>query len=555
MTVAAQDLVETPDPHGAFPRLTREQLDALCPAGERRPVRPGDVLYAQGECSPGWYVVLSGKVAIQHREGDETRTVRVHGPGRFLGELGLLEGQPSFFTAVAAEPGEVLVAGVGELKRLVTGDPVLGDLILRAYLVRRALIIGSGDGLRIVGSCYSPDTRRLLEFVARNRLPYRLDDLDQDRGAEALLRRLGVTVDQTPVVVLPGAGVLRNPSNAELARAVGLRHQEPRAGVRDMLVVGAGPGGLAAVVYAASEGLATSAFDAVAAGGQASTTSRIENYLGFPSGISGAELAERSVIQAAKFGVLVDVPGEARTLAPRGGLYAVGFDDGTEVVTRTVIIATGARYRRLPIPRLEHLEGTCVYYAATPEEARQCGADPVAVVGGGNSAGQAAVFLAGTSPVVHLVVRGGDLGANMSRYLVDQVRRHPRVRVHLHTEVREIAEDGKAMSGVEVEDNRTHERTRLAARALFVFIGAAPHTRWLSGHIALDADGFVLTGADAGAFQAAGISRAPLPLETSSPGVFAVGDVRHGSVKRVASAVGEGAMAVRLVHEHLAQAR
>lgn len=553
MTVAAQDLVETPDPHGAFPRLTREQLETLSAAGERRAVQPGEVLYAQGECSSDWYVVLSGKVAIQHTEGDEARTVRVHGPRRFLGELGLLEGQPSFFTAVAAEPGEVLVVPIDELKRLVTGDPVLGDLILRAYLVRRALIIGSGDGLRIVGSCYSPDTRRLLEFVARNRLPYRLDDLDQDRGAEALLRRLGVPVDQTPVVVLPGAGVLRNPSNAELARAVGLRHQEPRAGVRDMLVVGAGPGGLAAVVYAASEGLATSAFDAVAAGGQAGTTSRIENYLGFPSGISGAELAERSVIQAAKFGVRVDVPGEARTLEPRGGLYAVGFDDGTEVVTRTVIIATGARYRRLPIPRLEHLEGTCVYYAATPEEARQCRADPVAVVGGGNSAGQAAVFLAGTSPVVHLLVRGGDLGANMSRYLVDQVQRHPRVRVHLHTEVREIAEDGKAMSGVEVEDNRTHERTRLAARALFVFIGAAPHTRWLSGHIALDADGFVLTGSDAGAFQTAGISRAPLPLETSSPGVFAVGDVRRGSVKRVASAVGEGAMAVRLVHEHLAQ--
>jgi thioredoxin reductase (NADPH) len=553
MTLSAEDLVETPDPHGAFPRLTREQLDALSAGGERRPVRPGEVLYAPGERASSWYVVLSGKVAIEHREGDETRTVRVHGPGRFLGELGLLEGQPSFFGAVAAEPGEVLVVPIDDLKRLVLGDPILGDLILRAYLIRRALIIGSGDGLRIVGSCYSPDTRRLLEFVARNRLPYRLDDLDQDRGAEALLRRLGVPVDQTPVVVLPGAGLLRNPGNAELARAVGLRHEEPGVGVRDMLVVGAGPGGLAAVVYAASEGLVTSAFDAVAAGGQAGTTSRIENYLGFPSGISGAELAERSVLQAAKFGVRVAVPGEARTLAPRGGLYAVGFDDGTEIVTRTVIIATGARYRRLPIPRLEHHEGTCVYYAATPQEARQCLADPVAVVGGGNSAGQAAVFLAETSPVVHLLVRGGDLGADMSRYLVDQIRRHPRIRVHLHTEVREIVDDGKTMSGVEIQDNRTRERDRLAARALFVFIGAAPHTRWLSGHIALDEDGFVLTGTDAGAFRAAGVSRVPLPLETSSPGVFAVGDVRHGSVKRVASAVGEGAMAVRLVHERLAQ--
>ncbi|SEF24560.1 thioredoxin reductase (NADPH) [Amycolatopsis pretoriensis] len=547
MTVAAQDLVETPDPHGAFPRLTREQLETLSAAGKRRPVRPGDVLYAQGERTTDWYVVLSGKVAIQHREGDETRTVRVHGPARFLGELGLLEGQLSFFTAVAAEPGEVLVVGVDELKRLVLGDPVLGDVILHAYFVRRTVVIGSGDGLRIVGSCYSPDTRRLLEFVARNRLPYRLADLDKDRGAEALLRRLGVTVEETPVVVLPGAGVLRNPSTTELACAMGLRHEESPVGVRDLLVVGAGPGGLAAAVYAASEGLATSAFDAVAAGGQAGTTSRIENYLGFPSGISGAELAERSVIQADKFGVRVAVPGQARTLTPQGGLYAVGFVDGTEIVTRTVIIATGARYRRLPLPRLEHLEGTCLYYAATPQEARQCQADPVAVVGGGNSAGQAAVFLAQGSPVVHLLVRGGDLGADMSRYLVDQVQRHPRIRVHLHTEVREVVEDGKTMSGVQVEDNRTGERRRLAARALFVFIGAAPHTRWLSGHIALDEDGFVLTGADAGG------SNTPLPLETSSPGVFAVGDVRHGSVKRVASAAGEGAMAVRLVHERLAQ--
>ncbi|MGW3965849.1 FAD-dependent oxidoreductase [Amycolatopsis sp. NPDC005003] len=549
MTVAAQELVETPDPHGAFPRLTLEQLEKLSAAGERRPLRPGEVLYAQGERTTDWFVVLSGKVAIQHREGGETRTVRVHGPGRFLGELGLLEGQPSFFTAVAAEPGEVLVVGVGELKRLVLGDPVLGDLILHAYFVRRTVVIGSGDGLRIVGSCYSPDTRRLLEFVARNRLPYRLEDLDKDRGAEALLRRLGVTVEETPVVVLPGAGVLRNPSNTELACAMGLRHEESPEGVRDLLVVGAGPGGLAAVVYAASEGLVTSAFDAVAAGGQAGTTSRIENYLGFPSGISGAELAERSVIQADKFGVRIAVPGQARTLTPRGGLYAVGFDDGTEIITRTVIIATGARYRRLPLPRLEHLEGTCLYYAATPQEARQCRADPVAVVGGGNSAGQAAVFLAQTSPVVHLLVRGGDLGADMSRYLVDQVERHPRVQVHLYTEVRDVVEDGKTMSGVQVEDNRTGERHRLNARALFVFIGAAPHTRWLSGHVALDEDGFVLTGADAGA----GTARTPLPLETSSPGVFAVGDVRHGSVKRVASAAGEGAMAVRLVHERLAQ--
>lgn len=547
-------LTETPDPHGAFPRLTDEQIATLGAGGERRPVQAGEVLYAQGARTSEFFVILSGKIAIVEGTGDEAKVVRVHGPRRFLGELGLLEGQPAFVGAVAAEPGEVLAIPVSELRRLVLGDPVLGDLILRAYLVRRALLIESGDGLRIVGSCYSPDTRRLLEFAARNRLPYRLVDVERDKQAEALLERFGVGVADTPVVVLNGAEVLRNPSNADLARRIGLRLPEPERGVRDLLVVGAGPGGLAVAVYGASDGLRLSVFDALAPGGRAGTTSRIENYLGFPQGVSGAELAERSVIQAGKFGVRVAVPAEARTLEPRGGLYAVGFDDGAVIVSRTVVIATGAHYRRLGVPGIERFEGTSVYYAATLHEARRCLAIPVAVVGGGNSAGQAAVFLAEASPAVYLMIRGGDLGADMSRYLVDQVERHPRITVLDHTEVRGLIGHDKLESLV-VEDNRTHERRVLDARALFVFIGASPHTAWLSGKIALDEDGFVLTGADAEGYRHAdvwrGVQRPPLVLETSRPGVFAVGDVRHGSVKRMASAVGEGAMAVRFVHEHL----
>ncbi|GLY38277.1 thioredoxin reductase [Amycolatopsis sp. NBRC 101858] len=547
---------ETPDPGGAFPRLTDEQIRTLEEGGERRPVQAGEVLYAQGGQPSEFFVILSGKVAVTEGTGADAKVVRVHGPRRFLGELGLLEGQPAFVGAVTAEPGEVLALPVSAVRRLVLGDPVLGDLILRAYLVRRTLLIGSGNGLRIVGSCYSPDTRRLLEFVARNRLPYRLVDADKDRQAEALLERFGVAVADTPVVVLNGTEVLRNPSTAELAGKIGLRPPEPEHDVRDLLVVGAGPGGLAAVVYGASDGLRLSAFDSLAAGGQAGTTSRIENYLGFPPGISGAELAERSVIQATKFGAQVAVPAEACTLEPRDDRYAVGFDDGIEIVSRTVVIATGARYRRLVVPGIETFEATSIYYAATLHEARRCLATPVAVVGGGNSAGQAAVFLAEGSPVVHLLVRGGDLAANMSRYLVEQVEQHPRITVLCHTEVRELAGADK-LESLAVENNRTGERRVLDARALFVFIGASPHTAWLSGLVALDEDGFVLTGADADGFRDAdvwrGVHRAPLVLETSRPGVFAVGDVRHGSVKRVASAVGEGAMAVRFVHEHLSQ--
>jgi thioredoxin reductase (NADPH) len=539
-------LPETPDVQGGFPRLSEEQIGRLAAQGTRRPTRTGEILYREGQECPDFFVVLDGKVAaIEDYDGDP-KVVYVHGPGRFLGELGLLTGQRAYLTNVVSQAGEVLVVPVSRLRELVVQDPVLGDLILRAYLIRRAFLIETGSGFRLIGSRYSPGTRRLREFAARNRLPCHWIDLEEDKSAEALLRRLGISAEETPVVLLGGTNVLRNPSNAELARAIGLPVGVSRETLCDLVVVGAGPAGLAASVYGASEGLTTITLDAIATGGQAATSSRIENYLGFPAGISGAELAERAVIQANKFGAHFSVPAEASSLYERDGAHAIGLADGTSVLARTAIIATGARYCRLDVPRLEEFEGSTVFYAATLSEALVCQNDPVVVVGGGNSAGQAALFLAGHAAEVRLLVRHGDLCKDMSRYLVDQVERHPRVEVMLHTEIRELIGHDGVLEAVVAEDNLTGERKKLDAKALFVFIGAAPHTQWLADTLALDERGFILTGPAAGAAQ----DCAPNLLETSRPGIFAVGDVRSGSIKRVASAVGEGSMAVRLVFEH-----
>ncbi|MFD5421227.1 FAD-dependent oxidoreductase [Streptomyces sp. NPDC127069] len=545
---------ETPDRYGAFPRLTPEQLQDLTAHGERRRAAEGEVLYREGEPFREFLAILSGTVEIFHDHGGpEERTVAVHGPGRFLGELGLLEGQAAFDTAVMRQTGEILVVPVERQRELVDRDPVLGDLILRAYLGRRYLLIGLGAGFRILGSCYSPDTLRLREFAARNRLPHRWVDLEKDKEADALLRRFSIRPEETPVVLWKGQRVLRNPSNAELARLIGLPAPSPAAARCDVMVVGAGPAGLAASVYGASDGLTTVTVDAVASGGQAATSSRIENYLGFPSGISGGELIERAVLQAHKFGARLMVPAQVTGLAPQDDEYVVTFADGSRARAGAVVLASGVWYRRLEVPDIDRLEGISVYYAATVHEASLCRADPVAVVGGGNSAGQASLFLANHASRVHLLVRGGDLNADMSRYLVEQVERHPQIEVLLHTEVRGVSGDEKLESLV-VEDNASGERRELRAAALFVFIGARPRTDWLEGVLALDEKGFVLTGADAQAAADASrwdsLGRGPLLLETTLPGVFAAGDVRSGSVKRVASAAGEGAMAIRFVHEH-----
>ena len=545
---------ETPDLYGAFPRLSQGQIDALTAYGQRRRTETGEVLFREGDPSCDFFVILAGEVVIVEGYGSDERVISVHGPGRFLGELNLLTGQAVFVTAVVRQPGEVLIVPMERLHEVLARDSALADLILRAYLLRRFLLIELGTGFRIVGSRFSADTRRLREFAARNRLPHRFIDLEEDKVAEALLRQLGVNPEETPVVIWRTDRVLRNPSNGELAQLLGLRRPALSVEVADLIIVGAGPAGLAAAVYAASEGLATVVLDAVATGGQTATSPRIENYLGFPAGISGAELAERAVVQAEKFGAQIVVPAEATALETGDGYHTVRMDDGTSIAAVAVLIATGARYRKLVVPRLEKLEGVSVYYAATSIEARVCVGGPVIVVGGGNSAGQAALFLAGHAERVTLVIRS-DFGKDMSRYLVDQLERHPDVEVLDHTEVRELIGDD-VLQGVVVENNQTGARRTLNARALFVFIGAKPHVGWLGDQVVLDEHGFVVTGETATRAGAAGhappSSRPPFLLETSRPGVFAAGDVRSGSIKRVAAAVGEGSMAVRLVHERLA---
>ena len=549
----SESLAETPDLHGAFPRLSSEHIKALEGYGRRQRTQRGHVLFREGDRECDFFVILSGKVAIVEGFGGEEHVISVHGSRRFLGELNLLTGQAVFVTAVVREAGEVLVVPVERLRALLARDVRLGDMILRAYLLRRSLLVELGTGFRIIGSRFSPDTRRLREFAARNRLPHRFIDLEEDTAAEALLCKLSIRSEETPVVLWRGDQVLRNPGNAELARLLGLRQLTWPADVADFVVVGAGPAGLAAAVYGSSEGLATVVLEAVATGGQAGTSPRIENYLGFPTGISGGELAERAVIQAERFGAHITVPAQAMGLDEVADGYAVHLDDGSSITGRSILIGTGARYRKLTVGRLEEFEGVGVYYAATPMEASACGGGPAIVVGGGNAAGQAALFLADHAPSVVLLIRGGDLGKTMSRYLVEQLEQHPRVEIHPHTEVRElIGNDG--LEAILVEDNQTGERRTLDARALFVFIGAKPNVGWLGDRLALDEHGFILTGAVASAASEEHIwalNRPPLLLETNRPGIFAVGDVRSGSIKRAAAAVGEGSMAVRLVHEHL----
>ncbi|MCW2735739.1 FAD-dependent oxidoreductase [Nocardioides sp.] len=543
---ASAELPETPDVTGAYPRLTDAQIMLLSRHGERKRLEAGTTLFCEGDRDCGVFVVLEGRVKVlQEGQGEErARVIAVHGPGRFVGDLSMLTGQAVFVTAVAQTDVEVLEIPFDRLKQVVTEDQALGDLILRAFILRRSIHVNIGAGLRIIGSRYSPDTRRLRDFASRNRIPYRWDDLEDDPAAEATLRAFNIPPEQTPVVIWKGQVVLRNPSAEELAAVIGLRREVPPSDAHDVLVVGAGPAGLAAAVAAASEGLSTVVLDAVATGGQAGTSSQIENYLGFPAGISGAELADRAVVQARKFGAVFTIPGEARSLDRTDGHFVVTLTDGSHVEAHTVVLATGVRYRRLDIPGMDRLEGPSVYYAATEYEARLCRGDPVTVVGGGNSAGQAALFLARNAGEVNLVIRHDDLERDMSRYLAERIVSSPRVHVWRGCEVSELRGD-LSLEEVVLHDLRSDEQRVLNTTALFVLIGSEPHTGWLNGAVALDDRGFVLTGT--------GYECAPSP-ETASAGVFAVGDVRSGSVKRVASAVGEGAIVVRLLYEHLVRA-
>jgi thioredoxin reductase (NADPH) len=513
----------------------------------------GEVLFAAGDATYDLIVVLAGEARIVERLGQPGETVIArYGPGQFLGEIGLLTGQRAYLSAAAATAGRLLRVPVPQVRVIMAQEPGLSELILRTFLLRHAILTGRGSGLTLIGSRFDAGTRRLLEVLARNRLVSRWLELEGSPDAEGMLRELNVPVADLPIVVVPGGLLLRNPSNRELLDALGLSGPADTdlPGVCDLLVVGAGPGGLAAAVYGASEGMVTVLAEDTALGGQAGTSSRIENLLGFPAGLSGEELAARAALQAQKFGVRIKLASKAVSLFSDSGVHRVRFDDGDAITAKSVIIATGARYNRLPLGRLADFEGVGLYYAATQMEAQACHSDPVAIVGGGNSAGQAALFLSKSSAQVHVIIRGETLAASMSRYLIDQIERNPRITVTPRTQVTALL--GKdQLEGVELLETSREQRSALLVRGLFVFIGAQPSTGWLAGQLAEDSHGFLLTGTNIPQAQLDDTGRMPLFLETSRPGVFAVGDVRSGSVKRAASAIGDGAMAVRLVFERL----
>jgi thioredoxin reductase (NADPH) len=539
------------------PKLREDQIEVLSRYGQTRETEAGEVLFRAGDASSDFIVVIEGEIEVVEDFAGERRTTGVLRPGRFVGDLILLTGQAAYLSVVVRVGGKVLAIPREQLKEVVTEEPNLSDIILKAFIARRSWGMRAGIGLRIIGSRHSRDAARLREFAARNRLPHAWIELEEDRNkAQALLERFGAKPSETPVTIWQGKDVLKNPTNAELARTIGLKVDAPRERTYDLVVVGTGPAGLGAAVYGASEGLSTLALESVALGGQAGTSSRIENYLGFPAGLSGFELASRALVQADKFGAQTAVPEEAVGLRREDGHYRIGLSEGGEIAARSVIAATGARYRRLDVPGLERFEGVSVHYAATEAEAQRCEGEEVAIVGGGNSAGQAALFLAARTRRVYLLIRGGDLAKGMSSYLVDRVARAENVELLANTEVRELV-GGDHLEGVVVEDNRSGVLRTLGAKALFVFIGAEANTDWLQGAVELDEQGFVLTGRELGrsALEVEAwreLAREPYLLETSMPGVFAAGDVRSGSIKRVASAVGEGSMAVRLVHQYMA---
>jgi thioredoxin reductase (NADPH) len=554
MTRSQRPQVEpAPDKPDLRPLLGESQLRTLRRYGTEHRVVDGEILFADGDQTYDMIVVLEGGVEIVEHLGQPDQLVIIaYGPREFLGEMSLLTGQSVYLSAVATSHGLVLRIPAAQVKVIMSEEPDLSELILRAFLLRHSRLTNLGSGPVLVGSRFDADTRRLLEVFARNRLSSRWLELEGSPDAEALLRDLDVPIAELPIVMLPGGSLLRNPSSLILLDALGLAEapSEDRSEVCDLLVVGGGPAGLAAAVYGASEGLSTTLAEDTALGGQAGTSTRIENYLGFPAGLSGEELAARAVLQAQKFGVRVKLGASAIALSSRGGLHQTVFDDGETVTANSVIIATGARYNRLPLDRLPDFEGVGVYYAATQMEAKACSGGPVVIVGGGNSAGQAALYLARTSTEVRIVIRGQSLASSMSRYLINQIERHARIHISPRTEVTGLVGEQK-LEGVDLRDNASNETSTLPICGLFVFIGANPCTGWLDGQLAEDGHGFLLTGADIPADRHERTDVTPLVLETSRPGIFCVGDVRSRSIKRVAAAVGEGSMAVRLVFERL----
>jgi thioredoxin reductase (NADPH) len=543
-------MVEPSD--AAFPTLTDADLAVLDELGTRRPVAAGEYLFREGDVTYDFHAVVSGSIEIVSHDGAEEQIIAEHGPGRFIGELNLLTGMRVFVSARAVEAGEVIVVPRDGLRRLIATSPGLGDTILTALMARRSVLLtGASASLRIIGSRFCPECQRLREFVSRCGIPYEWIDPDSDPAVDALLEQFAIDPGELPVVITSGS-VLRRPTPGSLAEYLGLTVQNLPDRCFDLVVVGGGPAGLAASVYGASEGLRTLGLEKFAVGGQAGSSSRIENYLGFPTGISGGDLTRRAFIQAEKFGASLTAPCEATALRQEAGHLIIGLSDGTEVAARAVIVASGARYRRLAVERLEEFEGTSVYYAATEMERRQCGAAPVIVVGGGNSAGQAAMFLSDACSSVTIVIRAADLGKSMSRYLTDRIDSHPRITVRTEAQITKLV-GAQDLQAVEITDPAG--TTQVPCAGLFSFIGADPSSDWISGCAALDNRGFVLTDRSLGPEDLderwVAQNRLPLPFETSHPGLFAVGDVRAGSTKRVAGAVGEGSACVGAVHQYL----
>lgn len=540
-----------------FPCLTEEQIARLLPLGKRRSVHAGEVLFEQGSADPEFYVVLRGTLEIVRPILDREELVVVHRPGEFTGETNMLSGRRSLVRCRAAEDGEVLELHSDVLKTTVLTDPDLSDVLMRAFILRRVSLLDRGFGdVVLIGSRHSSDTLRLREFLLRNAHPQTYVDVDRDPDVQVLLDRFGVKVDEIPVLICRGEVVLRNPTNQEVAECLGFNADIDLAAIRDLLVVGAGPAGLAAAVYGASEGLDVLVLEAYAPGGQAASSSKIENYLGFPTGISGQALAGRAFTQAEKFGAHVAIARSATKLLCERKPYAVQLSNGETVRARAIIVASGAKYRKLELENLLRFEGAGVYYAATPMEALVSEKQEVIVVGGGNSAGQAAMFLSQSMKHVHMLVRAEGLAATMSRYLILRIEESPKITLRTRTEVTALQGD-KHLERVTWRNSSTGEVETRDIRHLFLMTGAVPSTEWLAGCLALDEKGFVKTGSDILAEErdAKGWSlpRPPFLLETSIPGIFAVGDVRSNSVKRVASAVGEGSISVQLVHRTLAE--
>ena len=538
-----------------FPKLTEAQMKRVAAHGRTRRIERGEILIEQGAKNVPFFILLSGEIEIVRPTGETEQPITRHGPGHFTGEVAMISGRRALVRARVTQPGEVIEVGREQMLALVQTDAELSEILMRAFILRRVQLIAHGMGdVVLVGSSHSAGTLRIQEFLMRNGHPYHYVDLERDPEVENLFARFHVGVADVPVVICRGEMVLRNPTNQELAGCLGFNETIDEQQVRDVVIVGAGPSGLAAAVYGASEGLDVLVLEANAPGGQAGSSSRIENYLGFPTGISGNELAARAYHQAQKFGAQMMIANGAQKLTCDRKPYAIDMEDGVRVPTQAVIIATGAEYRRLPLENLERFHGAGVYYGATFLEAQLCGGDEVAVVGGGNSAGQAAVFLSQGARHVHMLVRGEGLTDTMSRYLIRRIEETPNITLRTHTEIVAL-EGGEHLERVRWRNNQSGESETRELRHVFLMTGASPNTKWLNGCVALDAKGFIKTGPELTPEDLAAahwpLKRPPYLLETSLPGVFAVGDVRGGNVKRVASAVGEGSIAVSFVHRVL----